>query len=104
MVQNLLQPSSTMSTKESKEFTLVNGELYFRDNGGVLTRAVSKAGAKEELQHNYDVSYGDNDIRLYGRLQRLGYCWPQMAKEATDIQKGYWKCQESLNVGESLFV
>lgn len=75
----------TVAAKELKEFTLVNNKVYFRGTGGLIALAVSKAEAKEELKHVRNLSCGDNDVRLYRRLQRQGYYWPEMAKEANDI-------------------
>lgn len=46
-----------MAVRELRDLTLTKGELYFRDSGGVLARAVSKVEAKEELQRVCDLSY-----------------------------------------------
>lgn len=73
-----------MAAKELKEFTLVNGELFLRGSAGVLARAISKAEVKDE--HIHDLSYGDNDISLCGRLQIQGYYWPEMGKDVASIQ------------------
>lgn len=76
-----------MAAKKLKEYIIVNGELYFRDNGRVLALAISNAEAKEELKRFNELSCDDNEISLYKRLQRQGYYWTEMAKEAANIQK-----------------
>lgn len=60
---------------------------------------MSKVDVKEELQCVHDLSSGDNDIKLYRRLQKQGHYWAQMFKEATDLQKSCAKCQEFLHIG-----
>lgn len=62
-----------MLARELKNFTLINGELYFQMSDGVLASALSKAESKEELQRVRDLLFGDNDISLYRHLQRHGY-------------------------------
>lgn len=59
VIQNLLQPSSIVVVNELKEFTIVNGELYFRGSGGVSAWAISKAKAKEELHCIHNLPYGE---------------------------------------------
>lgn len=54
-----------MVITELKDFTLINGELYFRGGGGLFARAISKAEDKEELKHIHDLPDGENDISLY---------------------------------------
>lgn len=43
-------------------------------------------------------------ISLYRHLQRQGYHWLEMVKEAADLQKGCVRYNGPLDVGESLFV
>lgn len=104
IIQKLAQPSSSVITRELKDFVLKNGKLYYRGSGGVLARAISKAEAKTELEHVYDLCCRDNDISLYRRLQKRGYYWPNMEQDAADLQGQCIKCQEFLDVKESLFV
>lgn len=93
-----------VTAKELKEFIFVNGELYFRGTGGILTRAISEGEAKQELKSVNDLSCGNNGISFYRRLQRQGYYWPSMAKDTANIQRSCSKCQQSLDVDESLFI
>lgn len=92
-----------MTTRELKEFTLANGEPYFRGSGGIITRAMFEGEAKEELKRVHDLSCGDNNIFLSRRLQRQSYYWSGMAKDATNIQRSCSKCQEALDADEYLF-
>lgn len=94
----------TVAQKSWRNFNLVSCELCFRGSGGGLARDIPKAEAKNELQRIHNLSCGDNDIRLYRLLKIQGYCWPEIAKEAVDIQKGCSRRQESLDLGESMFV
>lgn len=41
-----------MAAKSLKDLVIGNGKLYDRGSGGVLTRALSLAEAKEELHQN----------------------------------------------------
>lgn len=56
IIQNLIQHSSSVVAKELKEFTIINGELYFQSSNGVLAQVVSKAKAEEELNIAYELS------------------------------------------------
>lgn len=44
---NLTQPSSSVPAKKLNNFTLINGDLHFRDSYGVLARAMSKVKARK---------------------------------------------------------
>lgn len=65
---------------------------------------MSKGEAKEELQRTDNLSCGDNDISVYRYLRRQGYHWLKMATKAADLQNDYVRCQESLDIGESLLI
>lgn len=56
IIRNLTRPSPVMVTEDLKDFTIVNGELYYQYTGGVMTRACSMVEAKEELQCIHDLS------------------------------------------------
>lgn len=51
-----------------------------------MTRALTVAKAKEEIQCSHDLCYGDNGISLSRRLLRQGNYWTEMAKEAAKLQ------------------
>lgn len=69
-----------------------------------MTRALSTAAAKEELQRVHELSSGNNDVSLYKCLQRQEYYWPKVAKEAAKLHSVYPRCQEPLDTKESLFI
>lgn len=104
LIQKLTQTSFSVVVKGLKDFTLINGKLYSRGNGGVLAQAIYKAKAKEELKRIHDLSCEDNDISLYRCLHRRGYYWLEISKDVAELQKSCVKCQDSLDVGEPLFV
>lgn len=104
IIQKLAQPLYSVITRALKNFVLKNGELYYRGNRGVLARAISKTEAKTKLERVQDLCCGDNDISLYRRLQRRGYYWPNMKQHTADLQGKCMKCQEFLDVNESLFI
>uniref|UniRef100_A0A2N9G908 RNase H type-1 domain-containing protein n=1 Tax=Fagus sylvatica TaxID=28930 RepID=A0A2N9G908_FAGSY len=73
--------------KEIKDYTLIFGELYRRLPGGVLARCISIQEAKRKLIEVHEKTCEDGGgISLYRRLQRLGYYWPNMSREAADLQ------------------
>lgn len=80
LFKNLTQPSSTMVTRELKDFTVINGELYYRGSDGVMARAISITEAKEEFQGVQRLSCAVKNISLSRDLRRQGYYGPKMAK------------------------
>lgn len=68
IIWNLLQPSSSTDTKELRDFTIIEGQLYYRDNGGILARAILKDDANAELEYIHGSTCADNDISLYRRV------------------------------------
>ena len=73
--------------KALKNYTLVKGELYHRMPGGVLSRCVGRAEAQRKLKDVHDKTYGSyGEVSLYRRLQRAGFYWLNMGKEADQVQ------------------
>lgn len=103
IIQKFSQPSSSVVASELKDFVLKNGELYYQGSG-LLARAISKEQANDELDHVYDLRCGDKDISLYRHLQRKGYYRPSMKQDAAELQEKCIKCQEFLDIEESLFI
>jgi len=69
--------------KTLKDYTLVKGELYRKMPGGILSRCVGQEKAQRKLKEVHDITYGFcEEIRLYRRLQRAGFYWPSMGKDA----------------------
>ena len=73
--------------KTLKDYTLVKGELYRKMPGGILSRYVGQEKAQRKLKEVHDRTYGFcEEIRLYPRLQRAGFYWPSMGKDADLVQ------------------
>lgn len=74
------------SIKELKDYTLIEGELYRRLLRGILSRCFNEKEGKSKLEELHSQVYGVVEtISLYWRLQRIGYYWPNMNKEAAAI-------------------
>nr|XP_023877949.1 uncharacterized protein LOC111990408 [Quercus suber] len=90
----LLSPSSKGQLKCFKYYTLVAGELYKKFPGGVLARCLSLNESSKRLREVPEKSCNSGGaISLYKRLQRSGYYWPDMDKQAANIQSQCEKCQ-----------
>ena len=79
--------------KALKDYALVKGELYRRMPGGVLFRCVGWVEAQRKLKDVHDKtcrSYGE--VSLYHKLQRAGFYWPTMGKEADQVQTQCGTC------------
>lgn len=101
IIQSLTRPSSTFTLRDLKEFTLVNGNLYFWTSGEVLAWAISKAEAKEELQRVHDLSCAGNYISLYRACKRkviVSLRWPrkQLTSERFCKVPGVPRCRRIL--------
>ena len=80
------------SIKELKEYALIEGELYRRLLGGILSRCINEKEGKLRLEKLHTQVCGiAKKISLYRRMQHMRYYWPNMNKEAATIQE---KCQE----------
>ena len=80
------------SIRELKDYALIEGELYRRLPGGILSRCINKKEGKLRLDelHTQACRIAEK-TSLYRRMQRMGYCWPNMNRMAATIQE---KCQE----------
>jgi hypothetical protein len=80
--------------KEIKDYTLISGELYCRLPGGVLARCISIQEVKMKLIEVHEKTCeGGRGISLYRKLQRLRYYWPNMSREAANLQSQCLTCQ-----------
>ena len=76
------------SIKELKDYTLIEVELYRRLPRGILSRCISEKEGKLKLEELQNQTYGVIEkISLYKRMQRMGYYWPNMNKDVTNIQE-----------------
>ncbi|CAL2231673.1 unnamed protein product [Prunus armeniaca] len=91
--------------KELKDYAIIFGELYRRLPGGILTRCIGITEAQEKLQEVHEVTCNlEPIISLYRRLQRQGYYWPEMRKQAAEIQANCPKCAKIPSAEESFTV
>jgi ribonuclease HI len=90
----LMSPKDVADLKALKDFVLISGDLYRRLPGGILARCVSLQEGTKKLQEVHEKSCElEGGVSLYRRLQRLGYFWPEMSKEAADLQRRCPTCQ-----------
>lgn len=93
IMAELRDPQGKIPLSELKHFTMYQGILYYRGPGGLLARCVDLKEAKIKLQLVHEKSCGTGDVSLYRRLQRQGYYWPAMSKDATEAQSQCMTCQ-----------
>ena len=93
------------SIKELREYALIEGELYRRLLGGILSKCINEKEGKLSLEKLYTQVYGIAEkICLYKRMQRMGYYWLNMNKKAVTIQEKCQECQFSIYKEESYVV
>ena len=93
------------SIKELREYALIEGELYRRLLGGILSKCINEKEGKLSLEKLYTQVYGIAEkICLYKRMQRMGYYWLNMNKKAATIQEKSQECQFSIYKEESYVV
>ena len=62
------------SIKELREYALIEGELYRRLPGGILSRSINEKERKLRLEKLHTQVYGIAEkISLYRRMQRMRY-------------------------------
>ena len=73
--------------------------------GGVLSRCVGQEEAQRKLKEVHDKTRGSyGEINLYCRLQRVGFCWSNMGKDADQVQTQCGTCQLAADKEESYAV
>ncbi|CAL9019486.1 unnamed protein product [Prunus brigantina] len=91
--------------KELKDYAIIFGELYRRLPGGILTRCIGTIEAQVKLQEVHEVTCNlEPIISLYRRLQRKGYYWPEMRKQAAEMQANCPKCAKIPSTEESFTI
>ena len=88
--ETLMKGDDAAELKILKDYALVKEKLYCRMPGGVLSRCVGQEEAQRKLKERHDKtckSYGE--VSLYRRLQRAGFYWPSMGKDADQVQTQY---------------
>ena len=85
-----------------KDFAMMRGEQYRRIPGGVLSRCVGQDKAHKKLKEVHDKTCGScGEISLYRRLQIVGFYWPNMGKDADQVQTQCGACQLTADREES---
>ncbi|CAL8164018.1 unnamed protein product [Prunus armeniaca] len=93
------------SIKDLKDYVIICEELYRRLPGGVLTRCVGVAEARRRLQEVRDATCSlEPVISLDRRLQRKGYYWPEMKRQAAELQSNCPTCSTILSTEESFTI
>lgn len=105
MKEKMKETGSGESVKELRDYALIEGELYKRLPGGILSRYINENEGKLRLEELHTQVCGTSEkISLYRRMQRMGYYWPNMNKEAATIQEKCQECQSSVDKEESYAV
>ena len=68
----------------------------------ILSRCINEKEGKLRLEELHTQACGITEkISLYRRMQRMGYCWTSMNKEAATIQKKCQECQLAIDKEKS---
>ncbi|KAI3908400.1 hypothetical protein MKW92_036955, partial [Papaver armeniacum] len=83
-----------LSWKMLKNYTLLEGDLYFITNGGGLCRCLGPNEIKEKLEeiHSQTCRHATS-IMLHRRIQRAGFYYPDKAEQAKALQDNFLICQ-----------
>ena len=101
----LMKEEDTAGLKVLKDYALVRGESYRKMPGGVLSRCVGQKEAHRKLKKVHDKACGScGEVSLYRRLQRAGFYWPNMGKDADRVQIQCETCQLAADREESYVV
>ena len=101
----LMKGEGAAELKVLKDYALMRGKLYRRMLGGFLSRCVGQDEAQKKLKEVYDKTCGScGKVSLYRRLQRVGFYWPNMSKDADRVQTQCGTCQLATNREESYAV
>ena len=72
--EKMKEPRPERSIKELRDYTLIEGELYRRLPGGILSRCINEKEGKLRLEELHTQACGIAEkINLYRRMQRMGY-------------------------------
>ena len=100
--ETLVKGDYAAELKILKDYALVKEELYRRMQGGVLSRCVGQEEAQRKLKEIHDKTCGScGEVSLYRRLQRAGFYWPSMGKDADQVQTQCGTCQLAVDREES---
>ena len=92
----------TTELKVLKDYALVRGELYCRMPGGVLSKCVRQEEAQRKLKEVHDMTCRScGEVSLYRKLQKVGFYWLSMGKDANRVQTQCGTCQLVTDIEES---
>ena len=82
------------------DYTQIEGELYRKLPGGILSRCITEKEGKLKLEELHTQACGvAKKVSLYRRMQRMGYYWP-----AAIIQGKCQECRLAIDKEESYAV
>ena len=80
----------------------MKGELYRWMPGGILSRCVGHEEVQRKIKEVHGRTCGFcGEINLYCRLQRRGFYWPDMGKDANLVQTQCEACHLAVDREES---
>ena len=101
----MIKEEDMAKLKALKDFALVKGELYGKMPGGILSRCVGQEKAQRKFREVHDRTYGlCGQVSPYRRLQRVGFYWSSMGKDADQVQTQCEAYQFATNREESYVV
>nr|XP_023884510.1 uncharacterized protein LOC111996740 [Quercus suber] len=101
----LTKEGDAAELKILKDYALERGELYRRLLCGILSRCVGQKEVQRKLKEVHDKTCGSyREVNLYCRLQRAGFYWPSMGKEADQVQTQCGTCQLAIDREENYAV
>ena len=90
----LMKKEGMTELKVLKDYALVRGELYRRMPDRVLSRCVGQDEAQRKLKEMHGKTCGScGEVSIYHKLQRAGFYWPSMGKNANQVQTQCKTCQ-----------
>ena len=103
--ETLVKGDDAAELKILKDYALIKEKLYRRMPGGVLSRCVGQEEAQRKLKEIHDKTCGScGEVSLYRRLQRAGFYWLSMGKDANQVQTRCGTCQLAADKEESYTV
>ena len=98
----MIKEEDTTELKVLKDYALVRGELYCRMLGGVLSKCVRQEEAQRKLKEVHDMTCRScGEVSLYRKLQKVGFYWLSMGKDANRVQTQCGTCQLATDIEES---
>ena len=98
----LMKEEDTAGLKVLKDYALVRGEPYRRMPGGVLSKCVRQEEAQRKLKEVHDKTCRScGEVSLYRKLQKVGFYWLSMGKDANRVQTQCGTCQLVTDIEES---